>query len=78
MARLEKPQFAKALHQREIVEGVVTDKGPTVSLFHPKLPSGKYQKKALWKKNKWVYYVKGNDGPIEFSTEGSARGAPKH
>lgn len=67
MARLEKPQFAKAFHKREIIEGVVTDKGPSVCLFHPKLPDGTYQKKPLWKPHKFLYFVSGH-GPIEFSS----------
>ena len=71
MARLKKPLLARAIHRREVVDGVVTDKGPTISLFHPKLPDNTYRKKPVWKNNKWIYYLEGADGPIEFSTEGS-------
>lgn len=71
MARLEKPAHVKCLHKRQIVEGVLTDKGPTISNFHPKLPNGKYLKKPIQKQNKLFYEVEGDDGPIEFSTEGN-------
>lgn len=70
MARLEKPLFAKAIDKKQIVEGVVTDRGPNICFFHPRLPDGTYQKKPVWKKKDFIYYVRGN-GPVEFSPSGN-------